>query len=607
MADEKDLQAAESLQLDTEPEETPEELEPTFARTERIHSWWLAGDRDSPAGAAIDADFQLDVTNTSNERLLALLQMDGLNGYDRHAILQRTGQDIKRPRRWSKFFERMGVMYRDGQITRLTELGQRLAGFVDANRQDFRKRLAGMALSVLSRYQLKNPADEINGQYPDDCDVFPYWCIWKVADALDGKIHWDELNREVMRVLRMRDLDACIDRLAAARADAGYDPSNGRSSNYELAPRCYDEDTPPPPKTRDGQVRDHYMTPWLKRAGFGGLLLSPSGKGGEGYWTIPDDLRPLLQAALKIVPSYRSFATKDQWFEYYGKLTEEPRTEASQLSLQDDDKVWVQTDSLLAAGSLAIVLTGPPGTSKTWYAKRIAAKIAGSPERVCFTQFHPSFSYDDFIEGYIPSAGSQRSLDGALFEIKPKIFLQLCEQARHAPDQRFVMVIDEINRGDVSRVLGELVTYIEPSYRDAPFTLAYSGKRTSIPPNIVFLGTMNPYDRSITEMDDALERRFQRILLPPETGILAKLLKEAGAPGELIAKVVKFFQRANELAPHGFGHAYFVGVCTESDLIQLWNHTLRFVFEKMFRFDTDKFADIRNAFAETVTDAAALA
>lgn len=600
MAEQKDLQAPESLFTENSPE-APFATEP-----KRIFTFWQAPDRDSPAGAAVDAEFHFDVTDSSNETLSALFQMDGLDGYDEQEVFKKTGSKISRPRRWGKFFERMGLMYRDGQVTRLTELGKSLATFSDTSKREFRKRLADRVITVLSRYQLQNPADEIDGRYPEDCDVFPYWCIWKAADALGGKIHWDELNRELMRVLRMKDLDACIERISTARAEENYDPAKGGSAEYKLAPRCYDEEAPPPNKTRDGQVRDHYMTPWLKRAGFGGLLLSAPGKGGGGYWRIPDDVRPLLQAALKVVPSLRRFATKEQWAEYYGSLIEPAGNRLSELVLPEDDKVLQQVRSLLAAGSLAIVLTGPPGTSKTWYSKRIAVTVAGSPDRVCFAQFHPSFSYDDFVEGYIPSAGSQRSADGALFEIKPKIFLQLCEQAKRTPDQTFVMVIDEINRGDVSRILGELVTYIEPAYRDAPFTLAYSGKRISIPRNIIVLGTMNPYDRSITEMDDALERRFQRILLPPDVGTLANLLKQAGMAGELVGKVIKFFQKANEFAPHGFGHTYFVGVSSERDLIRLWNHSLRYVFEKMFRFDADKRAEIRSAFAELVTDASTI-
>jgi hypothetical protein len=405
----------------------------------------------------------------------------------------------------------------------------------------------------------------------------------------------------------MKDLDSRIDRVKAGRGDTDYNPLTGGSSAHPLDPRCYTEDSPPQGKTSDGQVRDHYMTPWLKRAGFGGLLLTAPGKEGEGYWAIPDDIRPLLQAAVKKVPVYRHYENKEKWFEHFGNLKESLGPGITRdLALPDDDKIWLEVKSLLDSGALAIVLTGPPGTSKTWYASRIAAKMAGSIDRVCTLQFHPSFSYDDFVEGYIPSSASQRSIDGALFEIKSKIFLQLCDQARQTPDQNYVIVIDEINRGDVSRVFGELVTYLEPAYREAQFTLAYSGKRTSIPNNIIMIGTMNPYDRSITEMDDALERRFQRVYLPPDPALLAKVLKEAGAEGPLMEKVFKFFQKANELSPHGFGHTYFVGIKREEDLVRLWNHMLRFIFEKMFRFDTEKLSEVRTAFAAMLTDASAL-
>src|ERR1039457_5426889 len=126
MADAKDLQA-ESIPADTELDETPEEIESLPGASKRVYTFWQAADRDSVAGSAIDADFQFLVTDSSNEILSALLQMDGLNGYDEKEVLQKTGRKISRPRRLGKFFERMGIMYRDGQTTRLTELGKRLA------------------------------------------------------------------------------------------------------------------------------------------------------------------------------------------------------------------------------------------------------------------------------------------------------------------------------------------------------------------------------------------------------------------------------------------------------------------------------------------------
>lgn len=274
--------------------------------------------------------------------------------------------------------------------------------------------------------------------------------------------------------------------------------------------------------------------------------------------------------------------------------------------LEENDPVWVRAKALFGAGSRTMLLTGPPGTSKTWYAERIGRLIAGASRRVRRLQFHPSYSYDDFVEGYVPIAPRPGESNAALFQIVPKIFLTVCDRARQETEQNFVLVVNEINRGDVSRIFGELLTYLEPDYRGKTFILAYSGRRTSIPPNVVIIGTMNPYDRRITELDDALDRRFHRIVLNPDVKILRSLMGEAKAEVILIEKVIHFFQQANEIAPHGFGHTFFKGVRNEADLISLWNHNLMFVFEKMFRFDTDKYLDIRSAFAAVLSDASAL-
>ncbi len=117
---------------------------------------------------------------------------------------------------------------------------------------------------------------------------------------------------------------------------------------------------------------------------------------------------------------------------------------------------------------------------------------------------------------------------------------------------------------------------------------------------------MNPYDRSITELDDALDRRFDRIALNPDVNILRSLLISAKAEGALIEKAILFFQRANENSPHGLGHAFFKGIRNEGDLVRLWNHNLKFVFEKMFRFDMDKYQDMKTAFAAMLSDASTL-
>ncbi len=583
---------------------------------DQVYRFWQAPDRDSPAGDAVDLDFTLEISDASNKKLQALLQLDGFNAYDDEEVFRRTGQKIERSRRWGKFFERMGLMYREGQITKLTDLGRKLADISSTEKREFRRTVARDALRVLRLYQLKNPADDPQGRYPEDCDVFPYWCIWKAADALGGRLHWDELNRELMRVMRMEDLDLRIERIRVARNDSDYDAAKGGSKAHPLESRCYEELDPPGNKTADGQVRDHYMTPWLKRAGFGGLLLESPGQTGEGYWTIPGDLSSQIKDILREPPTYRYFESKEEWFEHYGRINSEPGDtmgdgeefpEKEIDKLPDDDPVWQQVKALLDSGSLTIILSGPPGTSKTWYAWRLAAKIADyKRNNVRRIQFHPSYSYDDFIEGYIPISPKAGEAPGPLFRVVPKLFLSLCNDARKRPDEKFVLVIDEMTRGDIGRIFGELLTYLEPDYRNRNFLLAYSGKTASIPSNVIILGTMNPFDRSITELDDALERRFDRVAVVPDVRILRLLLTTAGAQGELLGKIIGFFNEANGLVAHGFGQTYFLGVGSEASLVRVWNHKLKFVFEKIFRFDDDKYQQIRNHYAAQLTDATQL-
>ena len=600
-------------QLDGSPDDQQEMNEPTDEIGEGAESpaisdepfkCWQAPDRDSPAGSAVGLAFSLDLKteDQGNPTLKALLQMHGMNAYDDATVSSVTGQPIKRARRWAKFFASMGLMYRDGQITYLTDWGKYLATAPEEEEKAFRLSVAGMAIRVLSKYQLKNPADDTQNRYPADCDVFPYWCIWKAADELDGRIHWDEVNRELMHVLKMAELPAAIDRIRRARLNPGYDPASGGTTEFPLGPRCHNEDDPPPGKTADGQVRDHYITPWLKKAGFGGLLLSQPGASGNGYWAIPNDLRSELHQAVLYAPEYRSFTNSKDWLEYYGSIPELKSATTDEGQLSDDDEIWLQFESLAKSGSLAIVLTGPPGTSKTWYAKRLALKYAGASSRVRQVQFQPSFRYDDFIEGYVPTSSLSNAPSMALFQIVPKIFLAFCDVARTRPQEQFVFVIDEINRGDVSRIFGELLTYVERDYRGKSFTLSYSGKETNIPTNVLLIGTMNPFDKSITELDDALERRFDRILLEPNASILGNVLAANGLPGPFIEGIIKFFVKANQLTPHGFGHAFFIGVKNQGDMLKLWNHNLHFVFQKTFRFDSAKYDEIKAAYQPLVAD-----
>ncbi len=199
------------------------------------------------------------------------------------------------------------------------------------------------------------------------------------------------------------------------------------------------------------------------------------------------------------------------------------------------------------------------------------------------------------------STGSASSSD-PMFKPKDKVFLNICKKAHSDSDNLYILIIDEFSRGDPSKIFGELLTYIEPDYRDIVFRLPYSEKEISIPQNIVIFATTNPYDKSVVDLDSAMERRFDVVEFPPSVKILKDLLTKSGIEGQTLGKVIEFFNTANKLSPHGFGHTYFKNIKYDLDLVLLWNHKLKFIFEKMFRFKDDSYKEVRQSYINIISD-----
>ena len=160
-----------------------------------------------------------------------------------------------------------------------------------------------------------------------------------------------------------------------------------------------------------------------------------------------------------------------------------------------------------------LILQGAPGVGKTYVAKRLAYAMIGEKddERVKCIQFHQSYSYEDFVMGYKPNA------DGG-FSLEKGIFYNICQEARLHRDKSYFLIIDEINRGNLSKIFGELLQLIEADYRDIPVHLAYNKQQFSVPGNLYIIGMMNTADRSLAMIDYALRRRFSFYEMTPAFG-----------------------------------------------------------------------------------------
>ncbi|WP_186203793.1 McrB family protein [Burkholderia gladioli] len=264
--------------------------------------------------------------------------------------------------------------------------------------------------------------------------------------------------------------------------------------------------------------------------------------------------------------------------------------------IETEDPVYQQVNTLLLDGFAGVVLAGPPGTSKSWYARRIAARlVGGDASRAFFIQFHPAYQYEDFVESYVPTTNGG-------FRPDAKVFLLACQAAIAQPEP-VVIVIDELTRTDVARVFGETLTYLERSKRNVPFRLA-SGRRIAIPPNVSIIATMNPWDRSVEELDLALERRFARITMSPDTGRLKEVLSGSSISSERLRKLELFFNVITHL-PNPLchiGHAYFHGVTDDSSLRRLWDHQLLFHFERVLKRSTEELAQVKTQWEKVFQD-----
>lgn len=214
-----------------------------------------------------------------------------------------------------------------------------------------------------------------------------------------------------------------------------------------------------------------------------------------------------------------------------------------------------------------IILQGAPGVGKTFAARRLAYSIMGEKDedRIEFVQFHQNYSYEDFVMGYKPVN------DG--FELKYGIFYRFCQKAANHPDKDYFFIIDEINRGNMSKIFGELLMLIEADYRDKKATLAYNGLGFSVPQRLYVIGMMNTADRSLAMIDYALRRRFSFFDMEPGFDSEGFINYQKGFANDTFNTLIERVKELNQEIMQdkslgkGFciGHSYFCNAdeCTE--------------------------------------------
>lgn len=223
-----------------------------------------------------------------------------------------------------------------------------------------------------------------------------------------------------------------------------------------------------------------------------------------------------------------------------------------------------------------MIFYGPPGTGKTFMARRMARSMtSGTGGFYELVQFHPSYAYEDFIQGIRP----QITPAGLTYEMIDGRFLEFCQKAEHTPDSPCVLIVDEINRANLARVFGELMYLLE--YRDQDIPLA-GGKRFRIPENVYIIGTMNTADRSIALVDHAMRRRFAFVRLAPDYETLDRFLALHKMTARPLIDVLHEVNLAIDNANYELGISYFMKDRLKDCLHDIWVWEIEPYLEEYF-------------------------
>lgn len=475
-------------------------------------------------------------------------------------------------------------VFGNGPLQFLADLASNNSGsWMDANRQRYREELRRPFVTLLERIaagylrELDPKLDTtvkanrvlalIRKRFPDEQGEY-YSYLW---GAFSRGRKQDDVQLSVL--VQPKALEAGLYLGSASSAQrlqlhqalrdhgdallAGLDPYMGR-----LAWETEDRENPLAPRTIAEVANAADAAAWLDGGGTSIKWILSAGDPLLDDPSLPEEfgkffqvLHPLAAAAWGDAPA-EELTSDDQDDEEVpeveGRLTVEQVAGECYLPVEMIEQ-WV---TALQGPMRQGMFYGPPGTGKTYVARQLARHLATSPAHAQVAQFHPSYSYEDFIEGLRPEPLGDTGI--LRYSVRPGLFQEFCNRARTAREETFVFIIDEMNRADLAAVFGELLMLLE--YRGEVVVLPYSQQRFSVPRNVILLGTMNTADRSLALVDFALRRRFNAFHLPPSPEVLAQWAsKHAGANAGLLVDLFKLVcNRVGTANPVTPGHSYWM-------------------------------------------------
>ncbi len=478
---------------------------------------WPSGIRDTTEFPKVNIDIGVSL----REHLNAFIKMDqvGWTDYDAMNTVGSTDLSGSRLRTYRKMYEKFGLIYCENNKIKLSRLGYQMAA-LEPNLENAKNKvlneLRTTAIEILSRYQLRNPQE--NEELPKDCDILPAICIWRAMRELDDKLHPEEINRVILWIMKMEDLDEGIIKIKNARVAL-----NGKKYT-SLTQEELRKILGSPVHTEQIQAR---IAPWFSFVGWGGLLIEQA-VDENGYRKLVEPAIPIIDKILEKSPVYVDIKDEKEWLDYY--IGEKNEEDVSNKTMGERIKFYTGFTSDFERNR---ILFGAPGTGKSYTLNKEKNILLGVDNEINYERvtFHPDYSYANFVGTYKPVPYKDESgKDSITYKYVPGPFMRIYVKAilngRTENVKPYILIIEEINRANVAAVFGDVFQLLDRDdygVSEYPIQASEDMKKylaealggdpddfcqLRIPDNMFIWATMNSADQGVFPMDTAFKRRW---------------------------------------------------------------------------------------------------